>query len=491
MLPTLRPSFRLQMTLATLTGFLGALAFPDPGIAWLGFVAWVPLLVALDRATVRRGAALGFVAGLTFFGSVLHWLVALTVAGTIVVVAYLALFIALFGAVSASLVADPRGFVVVPFAWTAIEWVRSWAFTGFGWGSLGYALAGESRLVQAAALGGVPLLSLAVMATNAALAVVVTRLLAGRRPWGALVLAAGFPAALAAYGEWALRSVPETGERLRVAVVSGDLDPYVKWSAPLASLERYVGQTEIAMAGHPDLVVWPETAIPQPIQNERIALIGPFLRARALKWGTSLLVGAPEVANENVASYWNGAVLVRSDGTSGPGYRKRHLVPFGEYTPFGLGGFWPRVVPGYDYVAGEGGGPFPVGDARVGVLICFEDVFSGEAIARAGAAGILASMSNDAWFGIAEQRQHLQVTVLRAVETGRSIARAANGGISALIDPYGRIQHGSLEGFPLASLPIATRRTGFARAPALVPLVALGALMAALARRLSARARRV
>lgn len=471
--------------LAALAGILGALAFPDPGFWPLSFVAWVPLLLALERATVGRGAQLGFIAGLAFFAVALRWLVPLTPVGTAVLVVCLASFVALFGAVAATLRAGARGVLAIPLAWAGIEWLRSWMFTGFGWGAAGYALAARPRLIQAAALGGVPLLSIAVMASNAALATALSDRTVNRRAWGvALAIAALSPVALAAYGEWALRAAPVSSDGLRVVAVGGDIDPYAKWSGqgPMLSLERYVERTEPTVAARPDLVVWPETAIPQPIQNERIAVIGPWLQARARQWKTSLLVGAPELANERIGTYWNGAVLLRPDGTSGPGYRKQHLVPFGEYVPFAsVAAFVPRVVPGFDYVAGPGGGPFPVGAARVGVLICFEDVFPDEAVTRARDADLLASMSNDAWFGAAGAKQHLQVSVLRAVETGRSIVRAANGGISALIDPQGRVQPEAPGGVALGSLPVAARTTLFARAPDAVPLFALSVTVVALA----------
>jgi apolipoprotein N-acyltransferase len=142
-------------------------------------------------------------------------------------------------------------------------------------------------------------------------------------------------------------------------------------------------------------------------------------------------------------------------------------------------------------VAGDGGPPFAIAGARVGVLICFEDVFADEALARARDAELLAVITNDGFFARSGVEQHLQITVLRAVETGRSIARAGNTGVSALIDPRGRVVRRAPPGPQVAvgALARSTARTPYSRAPDAVPMAALAAALAALAVELVRRAR--
>lgn len=481
---------KVLLFLAAGSGLLGALAFPSPGLWPLSFVAWAPLLVALGRVGPRCGALLGFVAGLVFFGVTLRWLLPLTTWGLLALTAYLATYLALFGAASAVLLARRTTWerAVVPAAWVALEWIRGWLFTGFGWAGLGYALAPEPRMIQAAALAGVPLLSFCVMSANVALAAAWPAL--RRRAWRAaarpLVCAAALPAALAIHGAVVLSMEVESSGELRVAVVQADVSPLDKWSSDgiYISLKRYVELTQRAVAEGPELVVWPETAVPTPLDEG----VGRAVRARGLRrrveqhWRVPLLFGVTERNPDAPGKFWNSAVLFRPDGARLPHYRKRRLVPFGEYRP-SLFSFVPLFVSGPEYVHGRGGPPFEVGGARVGVLICFEDVFPEEAIARADDADFLVVITNDGYFADAGLSQHLDIAVLRAVETGRSIARAANTGISVLIDPRGRIRATAPAGqsFAVGALPISRSRTVFASAPDLFPMLALAALLSALA----------
>ena len=483
---------RTRVAIAAASGVAGALAFPTPGLWPLSFVVWAPVIVALEGARARAGALIGFVAGVAFFAVSLRWLTALTPVGWAVLSVLLAGYLALAGAVAAVLLerADPGSRAAVPAAWIAIEWMRGWLFSGFGWGALGYALAPSPRFIQLAALGGVPLVSFGIMGCNCALAIAWLAL--RRDGWRAtrvpLAIAAAAPIFMAAHGSWALATADDasaSGE-LRVAVIQAAMSPHDKWGDDgiYTSGQRYVGLSDTASQQHPQLIVWPETAIPAPLDGgRRMAVKSRGLRRRVQDvWRAPLLFGIPEPASDVQGAYYNSAELYATDGEPRAPYRKRRLVPFGEYRP-ALFSFLPRVIEGPRFVHGTGGPPFDIDGVTVGVLICFEDVFPTEAIARAQRADLLAVITNDAWFGTSGIAQHFDIAVLRAVENRRSVARAANTGISGLIDPYGRVQARAPGGqsYAIGEVPLMHGVvTPFSRAPDLVPMIGLASMLLAL-----------
>jgi apolipoprotein N-acyltransferase len=178
------------------------------------------------------------------------------------------------------------------------------------------------------------------------------------------------------------------------------------------------------------------------------------------------------VAAESPEAYWNAVALIPTEGGTTIVHRKRHLVPFGEYSPHP---WLARVLPGPEFIPGDGGSATSVAGARVGTLICFDDVIPHEALERAADADVLVAVTNDAWFGEAGAAQHYAIAVLRAIETGRSIARAANGGVSGAIDPSGRTIAIAPRG-PAAlvvDVPRASGVTLYARAPNVIPFASI------------------
>lgn len=478
------------MIAAIASGLLVALAFPWPGLWPLAFVALAPLLVALDGRSAGRGALLGGVAGLVSFALVLRWVAPLSAWGYGALCLYLALYPAAFGAIATRLLRGgvwPRA--AVPAVWVVLEWARGWIAGGFSWAALGYSLAPSAPLRQGASLAGVALLSLVLAATATCLAAAwpAVRARRWRRALRPMLAAAALPALLALHGAIVLGG-DARGATMRVAVVQADLSARDRWRPGVVAtaLSRYATITDAAMVDRPELVVWPETAIPTTLDEG----VGLAIRARALRtrieeaWHVPLVFGVPEVAPGDGERYYNAAVMYGPGGVRPPSYRKRRLVPFGEYTPWpAIFGALPRPLPGPEFVFGGGGAPFEVGAARVGVLICFEDVFADEAVARAAHADLLVSLTNDGWFGATGAAQHLDIARMRAVETGRAVARAANTGVSALVDDRGRILASAAAGpgHATAALPLGRRRTLFAWAPDLLPLVLLALVLAALA----------
>lgn len=491
-----------RLVLSALSGALAALAFPSPGLWVLAFVAWAPLLIALRGGGIKVGAACGAAGGLVFFAILLRWLAPITLPGWLALAAWLAVFSMLAGALSARLLRGPLVMrALVPVVWVAAEWARGQLSLGFTWGAMGYALAAAPWLAQLAAVGGVPLLSLLLLAANLATAHAAGAAL-GRAWRKALlcVLAMAAPvAALAGLG--LLVPGPTIEGSLRVAVVDAGIDPRAKWSESglWLAMTRHSALTDsIAAQGvaqgaargaarEPDVILWPETAIPAPLEPPGAGLA---IRRRALErrvaevWRAPLLLGVPApVAGAPATSgappsYWNAVALVPMEGSAAIVHRKRHLVPLGEYAPHP---WLAQVLPGPAFVPGDGGPATPIAGARIGILICFDDVMPGEALARAADGDVLAVVTNDAWFGEAGAEQHHGIAVLRAIETHRSIARAANRGVSGAIDPTGRpIAARRGPAALVVDLPRASGTTLYARAPNAVPVLSLVLVLVAL-----------
>ena len=467
---------------AAVAGLAAALAFPTPGIVPLAFVAWAPLLVALEGATVVRGLALGAMAGAIFFAVVLRWLAALSVSHWLALSAYLALYVAVFGAIAVRLFNGSRaGRLALPAAWVALEWLRGWLFGGFAWAALGTALAPVPALLPLARTGGVAVLSLAIVVCNQAVAaaVVAARRGALAEAVRAAALAVAVPVALALHALWTVPAVGDSvGPGLTVALIGGDSDPRLSAGNDFGrAIQGYVAKTDRALdAGSVDLVIWPETALPHPIDESGLGIHARALRQRIeLRWQAPLLFGIP-VAAGVAGEFWNEAQLWSHDAVAR--YQKLRLVPFGEYTPeLPLVGRLPRVLGGPEVAVGAGGEPFVVAGVRLGVLICFEDLFGADAVERAAGAGALVILTNDGWLGDAGAAQHLGAAVFRAVETGRWVARVANRGASVIIDPWGRMAPATLAP---QRLPASEVRTWYAAAPDLAPMVAAVVTMAAL-----------
>lgn len=446
-----------NLLLAALSGLLAALALPSPGLWPLAFVAWVPLLVALDER--RDGARLGLCAGVVFFGVSLRWVALLSVPGFIALVVYLSFWIAAFGALAKHV---PR--LALPFAWVALEWTRGWAFSGFGWASLGYAL--PPSLAGLAAIGGLALLSLAIVATNVAIA---------SRSFVALI----FPALLL------LGPRVTTEGTLRVAAINAGVGPHEKWNNIHGAMTAHAALTDRIAPSKPALYVWPETAIPAALDVPGATPIRSMALTRRVRevWGAPLLLGIPEPAG---ASFYNAAALVDGERVSVV-YRKRRLVPFGERAALGFA----PVLPGPKFVPGEGPrAPLVIDGARLSILICFEDLFADDALARARDSDVLVVLTNDAWLGSAGAAQHLAITRLRAIEVGRSIVRAANRGATTAIDPSGRSLAPEGEAV-VTDVPRSRARTLYSRAPDLLPLTCVAVALGALAWTTSRRRREV
>ena len=450
------PSPVSLLPLAVLSGVLLFLSFPTlghPAVAWL---ALVPLLVAVAGATPWQALRLGTVTGLVHFAGTLYWVPAVLVdygglpapAAWLVqalFVAFLALFPALFAAGAAELAScfGARGLLFAPALWVTTELGRMHLFTGFPWALVGYSQVPFPAVAQTASVAGVLGVSALVVLVNGAVAYAVVAGAAVRRT--PVVGTVAVVAAAVAFGTWRLQddSLLRAGTPLRVAALQGDVRQDEKWN-PLRSdaiLETYLSQTRRAAAAGAGLVVWPESATPFAIERDAR---GEAVRATARETGAHLLVGTTQVVRDAGTRYYNAAYLIEpGEGATAGVYRKQHLVPFGEYVPLRWALFFasPLVETIADFSAGTEPRTLPVDGRPVGTAICYEIIYPGlvrELVLHGSQ--LLATVTNDAWYGrSAAPHQHFQQATMRAIEQGRFLVRAANTGVSGVIDPYGRV----------------------------------------------------
>jgi apolipoprotein N-acyltransferase len=428
----------------TVLGFAPFFLFPIP-------VVTLALLLALWEKASGPGARflIGFLWGLGFFLGGVSWVYVslhtfgamsapLAALSAFLLCALLALYPGLAGLVTGSLgaTATTRAVLVFPASWCLTEWVRGWLFTGFPWIALGYAQVPGSPLAGYAPVLGVFGVSLA-SALSAGLLYLAWRARRSRRAFAW----AGALAALWMVGG-ALRAVAWTqpvGEPVSVSLIQGNIPQELKWREDQvrATLDTYL---RLIRSTDSRLVVLPETALPlyyQDVPREYLERVAAYAQAK----GADVLIGLPEFGT-SPAEYFNS---VLSFGTSPQQvYRKHHLVPFGEFVPLKplFGWFVEAVaIPLLDFSRGGlGQRPLEVAGQRVAVNICYEDLFGDEIIRQLPAATLLVNVSNVAWFGDSlAPAQHLQISQMRALESGCTMLRATNTGMTAVIDPSGAV----------------------------------------------------
>ncbi|MFM7443718.1 MAG: apolipoprotein N-acyltransferase [Tabrizicola sp.] len=428
-----------RLVLSFALGALAALGQAPLGFWWATLAGLAGLVWLLQRVTDARGAFLvGLFAGAGYFGLALNWIVEpflIDIArhGWMAPFAVLLLSfgLALFwagAAVAARLFANPvLGFAA---AFTALEALRGVIFTGFPWAMLGHVWIG-TPLDQLAALGGASLLSL-------------VTLLAAALPllfrWHGLAASALILAAVLGFGLWRLaQPLPAAGE-LAVRLVQPNAEQSEKWEAAKAQefLDRLLAMT--AKDTPADLTIFPETAVPYMLEY------APSVAAMvvAASEGKPVALG---IQREEVGRFYNSLRVLEGTGTETARYDKAHLVPFGEYIPFGdlafdwfgLRAFAAQA--GNTYSAGPGPRVLDLGRfGKVLPLICYEAIFPGYVNAAPERADWMRQITNDAWFGtLTGPFQHFAQARLRAVEQGLPLIRVANTGVTAVVDARGRV----------------------------------------------------
>ena len=472
-------SLYLRVFGSAVTGVLLALAFPGYGRSTLVYAALVPLLFAVQSVSVKRAAWLGMLSGFVFFMLSLSWLHNLTgmvegaglrisaLLGYGVLALYCALYFipfsiaATLGArrwVGGKLWKNVRYMIALTAVWVGSEYLRGFLFTGFPWNPLGVSQYANATLIQIAEWGGVYLVSASIVWMNVAIFITFRQYTHGirlskYRPHFELMIGLLSIALSIMHGMKTLFNKTAPGPGVSVALVQPNIQQSAKWDDAKdqeirVRLEELT--EEVTRLAGLDLVIWPETAVPDFIRNSAESY---DLVARLAVLGTPLLVGTMDFTVTDAGyRYFNSSILFDTNGNEIGKYDKQHLVPFGEYVP--LPGLMRKFTPiEVDFGHGSGSTLLPLnGHGAFSVLICFEDTVAPLAVnaVRAGARWLV-NQTNDAWFDpSAASEQHLAHAVFRCVENRVPMARCCNTGVTGFIDAYGNVTRG-----------IAVRTAGF------------------------------
>jgi apolipoprotein N-acyltransferase len=478
--------------LAALSAGLQIVIFPLPGLYWLSWIAVAPLLVAILRArrsetlqlevegqarllpaTPLQGFLLGYLCGIFWFAGTCYWIfdtmhrygglpVPVAALALLLFCLYVGLYHGLFGMLLAlvagaggsglkaaeSGAAIRRALAAAPFLWVAVELART-RITAFPWELMGYSQTGNFGLTRIASLAGVYGLSFEIVLVNSVFAAAFLGPQARRK----LLLVAACGAAVILQAGQLLTPPPVPADRdallvqPNVPILEGAVwtrEYFEDTLRDLTALSLHpLGETKDSR--RPDLIVWPES--PSPFYTNDPLFRGA-VSALAKQSGSWVVAGSigikPAMHSGGEASQiFNSAAMVNPEGEWVGRYDKVHLVPFGEYLPFPqlfafAGGLTKEVG---EFQRGASHAPLDAGNERVGIFICYESIFPDEV--RQGplqGAQVLLNISNDGWYGDSGAwAQHLQQTEMRAIENDRWLLAGTNTGMTASIDPYGRI----------------------------------------------------
>lgn len=430
-------------------------------------MALVPWLVALSGwrgrpgslpgVSFRRGFFLSLLMGGVFYLGTMYWvgdtvstfggLPWLVAAGAaLLLVLYLSLYLALAGGVTALLIRR-LGWVGLPLAaavWVTFEYPRNtFMIGGFPWIPLGNTMVTVLPIAQLASVGGVYLLSLFVGLVNAGFALVVVSPPARQR--AALVGTVLLVALVSLWGGQRLadQSLTSTGTPVRVGLVQANILQVDKWNRSKAGqiVDTYATLTRQAVAAGAEVVLWAESSTPFLFEEDPIGQ--DIVRNLVRSTGVPLLLGSDEIERGPATRFYNSAFMLDQGGATAAVYRKIHLVPFGEYVPFKDLLFFvkPLVEAVSDFAPGRLVTMLPVQGHMMSTAICYEVTYPDlmrEAV-RQGSE-LLTTITNDAWYGESSAPfQHFEMATMRAIEQGRYLVRAANTGITGIVDPYGRV----------------------------------------------------
>ena len=504
----------LPVWLALGTGFLLFLSFPGAAGFWpVAWVALVPLLLAIRDVSPGRAARLGLLAGMIHYVSLLYWIVIVlgrygslplwvSVPALLLLALYMSSYLALFCFLINKVWKQKEvlGVWIGPLLWVGLDFLRSFLFSGFPWQDLAYSQYKALFLIQTADLIGHFGVTFHIVLINSvtALLIVLWRdnrfakqpltsflsTLRIRHAWFFAVLPVlCIMLTVMTYNLLRYRQISEVikdSPKMKIALVQGNIEQDQKWSPAmrLETIEIYTKLSELALAQgdeSPALLVWPETALPFLISDN--LYFNELKKQLIIKEKTWLLSGAPfyekieadkSLKKKREIFSYNSAYLFTPEGEIGGRYDKQHLVPFGEYIP--LSNYLPLPGPLVENIGNFSAGrpvkPLSCQGAEIGVLICFESIFP--KLARDwtdSGANLLVNITNDAWFGRSSAPwQHLSMAVFRAVENRRSLARAANTGVSTIIDPLGRMAEATplfQPAFLVADAPLLQKKTIF------------------------------
>ena len=465
---------RSAWVLAIVSAVLQVVIFPLPNLYLLSWFAVAPLLIAVLRArrtralqfegsikllpaSLLQGFLLGYLCGILWYAGNCYWVYntmkqyggigPLGAAGLLLLFClYLGLYQGAFGLITALIARRSvrNALVAAPFVWVAVELART-RITGFPWDLLGISQVDNIPLARLARATGVYGISLEIMIVNTAFA---AAWLIRRNRRTSLLFAAFAAAFVLQIARWMPIPAFPTD---RTAVLVQENVPVLDnadWTKPYFQ-QTLTDLTNISRSqpstATPGLIVWPESPAPFYSGDPEFRRGITHLATESHAWVVAGNVGVESTGTpaQNATTIFNSASLVSPSGEWVARYDKMHLVPFGEYVPFkqllGFAGGLTKEVG--DFTAGTTRLPLPAGDEKLGIFICYESIFPDEIrqFAKSGAQ-VLVNISNDGWYGDSgAYAQHLKQARMRAIENDRWLLRDTNTGVTAAIDPYGRV----------------------------------------------------
>ena len=443
---------RKDYLLLFISVLLLVLSFPRFDFEFLAWVALIPWFLAIEEKSAKETARFSFILGFIFWLVVLIWLRLVTAVGLVLLAVYLALYFSLWG-LGIKFIQRKTNFslvIISPVLWVSLEWLRGNLFTGFPWLPIGNSQYLNLPLIQIAEISGVYGVSFLIVAVNALLAEILIQLkkkgfTALKSKWISALIVTILLFVCFGYGKRVLNvdKESESQRNIKIAVIQGNISQEVKWVTEYEDYNREVYQrlTEEVVTNHPDLIIWPETAVtvslPQDLEWHNTL---SFLAEASASF---LLVGSPYYSKDK-GNYFNSAFLISPQGEIISRYDKLHLVPFGEYVP--KKNYFPRFFDKIfqevgNYTPGNNKTIFRIPQGNFNVLICFEDIFPDlvRQFVKKGSE-LLINTTNDVWFGKSSAPfQHMAMGVFRAVENRRYLVCCANTGISTFISPQGKI----------------------------------------------------
>jgi apolipoprotein N-acyltransferase len=472
--------------LVVASAILQAIIFPLPGIYVLSWVALAPLIVALLRArpagelevagsmrlrpaTPGQGFLLGYLCGILWYAGTCYWIYdtmrqfgGLSAPEALLALflfcCYLGLYHGLFGLLVSLLAGSVRDLrrplALAPFVWVAVELART-RITGFPWNLLGIAQVDNGPLSRIATATGVYGISFEIALVNVALA---AAFLVPREKRGAMLAAALAAAAVLQAGR--LIDAPPARADREALLVQQNIPVSANWSSPVYFQQTLRALTDLTIksvadssvasnassttqSAKIDLVVWPESPAPFFTNDDQFRNALSAMARQTNAWTIAGSIGSDAPHSTEDAPLRNSAALVSPDGVWTARYDKIHLVPFGEYLPYPslfsfAGGLTQEVG---KFQSGTSRRPLDAGAERLGVFICYESIFPDEVRQFAdNGAQVFVNMSNDAWYGDSgAYAQHINQTRMRAIENNRWLLSATDTGVTASIDPWGRV----------------------------------------------------
>jgi len=448
-----------EIILASISGLLMPMAFPNFNLSFIAWICLVPLITAVFKSSPAKGLILSTITGTIFhIGLVYCVTVSMTSYGklpfaiSILVLILFAFVLSIFISLPVCLSCYVKKYlnfsflITLPLFWTASEYIKSWFLTGFPWESLGYSQFNVLPVIQIADITGVYGITFIIVFANCTLFCLVNSLTTDKKiPLRELSALTLLIIITLLYGQNRLNSIDKNqGSPIKISLVQPNIPQDVKWDPAYLTktLEKLEHLSLKGSLDKPDIIIWPESATPFFFQTDELhkKTVGKIVR----KINAYLLLGSPSwLQTSGKPNFFNSAFLISPENKIKGKYNKIHLVPYGEYIPLKkLFPFIDKMVEGIgDFASGSKVKNLSIPSSSFATIICYEIIFPDlvRKFVKEGA-GFIVNITNDAWFGATSAPyQALSMCSFRAVENRRYVVRAANTGISAFISPDGQI----------------------------------------------------